>query len=151
MSDGSWEQVLADYKFAQTQNWGEDYVWMEKLVSQLITDRDLSTLYPITSHYVLSAFIGANFYEVYNKPSISIELSHEIRPHIKDKFRFKFSLNTGNKDDELFREYVESVYCSFEKSLEVFDEMFEKLKSATNTSLMVYQKTENEAETKELE
>lgn len=89
-------------------------------------------LYPITSHFCLSAFIGKESGEIYDKPSISINLTHENRPRAIDKYRFKFSLTTGNEDDELFREYVESVYCSFEKSLEVFDEMFEKLKAASN-------------------
>jgi len=139
MSDGNWKEVLEDYKYAQTQSWGEDYVWMEKLVSHLLANRDLTMLYPITSHFRLIAFTGKEFGEVYDKPSISINLTHENRPRTIDKYRFKFSLTTGNEDGELFREYVESVFCSFEKSLEVFDEMFEKLKAAQGT-LMIIQK-----------
>ncbi len=139
MSDGSWKEVLEDYKYAQTQSWGEDFVWMEKLVSHLFEDRDLSMLYPITSHFRLIVFIGTSFNEKYKKPKIRIELSHDFREHVKDKYRYKFSLITGIEDGELYREVVETVYCSFEKSLEVFDEMFEKLKAAQGT-LMVIQK-----------
>ena len=140
MSDGSWDAVLQDYKLAQEEGWREIYIWMEKLVLHLIENRDLSMLYPITSHNVLSAFIGKEFGEVYHKPTISIELTHEHRAHLEDKYRFKFSLNTGYEDGELCRGNKESIYCSFEKSLEVFDEIFEKLKSATTTSLTIYQK-----------
>ena len=132
MSDGSWKQVLEDYKYAQTQSWGEDYVWMEKLVSHLLENRDLSMLYPITSHFSrLIAFIGTTLNVKYKKPKVKIELNHNFREHFKDKYRYKFSLITRNEDGELFRENVESVFCSFEKSLEVFDEMFEKLKAVT--------------------
>ena len=130
MSDGSWQQVVEDYKLAQKETWGENFVWMEKLVLHLLEKRDLSILYPITSHYRLITFIGTNLSEKYGKPKISIELSQRLLDHSKDKFRYKFSLHTGHEDDELFREFVESVYCSFEKSLEVFDQMFEKLKAA---------------------
>lgn len=142
MSDGDWNKVLADYKFAQEEGWREIFIWMEKLVLHLLENRDLSMLYPITSHNILSAFIGKEFSEVYNKPSISIKLTHENRVHLKDKYRFKFSLNTNYEDDELYRENTESIYCSFEKSLEVYDELFEKLKAVTATSLTIYQKTD---------
>lgn len=131
MSDGSWTQVLEDYKFVQTQDWGADYIWMERLVSHLFEHRDLSMLYPITSHFQLSAFIGTKFEEMYEKLAISIVLTHEIRPHLKDTCRYKFTLTTGHKDGEIYRSFDESVYCSFEKSLEVFDEMFTKLEAAT--------------------
>lgn len=132
MSDGSWKQVLEDYKYAQTQSWGEDHVWMEKLVSHLLENRDLSLLYPITSHFQrLIVFIGTSFNEKYKKPKILIQLNHSFREHFKDKYRYKFSLISTVKAEELFRENVESVFCSFEKSLEVFDEMFEKLKAVT--------------------
>ncbi len=137
MSDGSWKAVLSDYKFAQEESWGEDYIWMEKLVSHLLTNRDLSMLYPITSHNRLSAFIGKSFGEVYEKPRISIELTHENRNHLKDKYRYKFSVTRFNEVGEFFREYVESVFCSFEKSLEVYDEMFEKLKAAQGTLMVI--------------
>jgi hypothetical protein len=132
MSDGSWKDVLSDYKYAQKESWGEDYIWMEKLVSHLLANRDLSMLYPITSHYRLITFIGESFDGIYTKPTMSIKLSHENREHLKDKFRFKFSFTTDNEDGDLFRVYVQSVYCSFEKSLEVFDEMFAKLKAVSN-------------------
>ena len=139
MSDGSWKQVVEDYKYAQGESWGEDYVWMERLVSHLLENRDLSKFYPVTSHYRLIMFIDDNLGGIYHKPQITIELSHEVRTHIKDKYRYKFSVTRFNEDGELFREYVESVYCSFEKSLEVFDEIFEKLKAAQGF-LMVIQK-----------
>jgi hypothetical protein len=93
MSDASWDEVVEDYKRVQTQEWAEDYVWMEKLISRLLENRDLSRLYPITSHYRLFAFIGTDFKEQYEKPTILIELSGEVREHIKDKFRYKFSLH----------------------------------------------------------
>ena len=131
MSDGSWDQVLEDYKYVQTQDWGVDYIWMEKLVSHLLENRDLSMLYPITSHYRLIAFIGTGFSESYHKPIIAIELSHELRPHIEDKYRYKFTLTTGHEDGDLYRSFDESIYYSFENSLVVFDEMFGKLKAVT--------------------
>lgn len=127
MSDGNWNEVVSDYKFAQNESWGKDFIWMEKLVLHLLSNRDLSKFYPITSHYVLSFSKGNSFDEIYDKSFISIELSHEIREHIKDKFRYKFSLTTGNEDGDIFRQYVESVFCSFERSLEVFDEFVNKL------------------------
>ncbi|HMS41549.1 MAG TPA: hypothetical protein PKE69_15055 [Pyrinomonadaceae bacterium] len=142
MSDGSWDKVLEDYKFAQEESWGEDLVWMEKLVLHLLENRDLSMLYPITSHYRLSAFIGKSFEEVYDKPSIRINLTYDNRELTKDKYRFEFSLTTGYKDGDLYRQNKESVFCSFENSLEVFDEIFEKLKAATTTSLTIYQRVD---------
>ena len=141
MSDGRWDKVLQDYKFAQEESWGKDLAWMEKLVLHLLENRDLSMLYPITSHYRLSAFIGKNFGEIYHKPFITINLTHEIRERIKDKYRFEFSLTTGYEDGDLYRQNIESVVCSFEKSLEVFDEIFEKLKAVT-TSLTINQKND---------
>lgn len=142
MSDGSWDQVLADYKYVQNESWGEDYVWMEKLVLHLLENRDLSMLYPITSHFRLSAFIGTKFEETYEKPWISIILTHENRPRLRDKSRYKFTLTTGYEDGDIYRSLDESIYCSFEKSLEVFDELFAKLKAATTTSLTIYHKTD---------
>lgn len=142
MSDGSWDEVLKDYRYAQNDGWREIYIWMEKLVLHLLENRDLSMLYPITSHNVLSAFIGKEFSEFYHKPTISIKLTHETRARLEDKYRFKFSLNTGFEDGEIFRGNEESIYCSFENSLEVFDELFRKLKGATTTNLTIYKKTD---------
>lgn len=131
MSDGSWKTVLKDYEYAQKEVWGKDLIWMEKLVSHLLSNRDLSMLYPITSHYRLIVFIGKKFGEKYDKPLMIIELTSKNQERLKDKFRYKFSVRIKREENELFREFIETVFCSFEKSLEVFDEMFEKLKAST--------------------
>jgi hypothetical protein len=70
-------------------------------------------------------------------------LSHKTREDNKDKFRYKFSLLTFYEDGELRRELVESVFSSIEKSLEVFDEIFAKLETATATSRTAHQKNDN--------
>lgn len=142
MSDGNWQQVVEDYKFAKTQNWGKDFLWMEKLVLYLLENRDLSMLYPITSHYRLITYIGDRFEGISFLPQISIELNDHIRYPRTPYTIYRFSLNTADYDN-FFKEYSESVYCSFEKSLGVFDEMFEKLKAATETIPTVSRKDEN--------
>ena len=132
MSDGDWNKVLTDYKRAQKESWGLDLIWMEKLVLHLLSNRDLSIYYPVTSHYVLGLFICKSLDEIYDRPSISIELSHENREKTKDKFRYKFSVRHSKKDGDIYRQYIESVFCSFEKALEVFDELVEKLINKDN-------------------
>jgi hypothetical protein len=131
---------LVDYQRVQNESRGTNYVWMEKLVSYLPGNRDLSMLYPITSHYRLIAFIGTKFEEMYERPALTIKLTHEIRPRLKDKCRYKFTLTTGYEGDGVYRSFDESIFCSFEKSLEVFDEIFAKLETATATSLMEHKK-----------
>jgi len=97
-------------------------------------------LYPVTSHYRLIMFIGEKFGEKYNKPLMKIQLISEDHVRLKDKFKYDFSTRIRREDNELFRESVETVFCSFEKSLDVFDEMFEKLKAATETNLAILNK-----------
>ena len=127
MSDGSWDDVLSEYKNEQSASGKEDLIWMEKLAVRLLDERDLSKLYPVTSHDRLIVFIGESFERVFNKPVLMIELSGENRENLKDRYRFKFSLTTGREDGDLFRESAEIVFCAFENSLAVFDEMFAKL------------------------
>ena len=131
MAAGNWNEILESYRFPQKEYWGKDFIWMEKLINQILANRDLSILYPVTSHHRLIMYIGKSFEGIDVRPQIKIELSYEAREELRDKFRFKLSLVTGREDEDVFKEYVESIYCSLEKSLEVFDELFDNLKAIT--------------------
>lgn len=132
MADGSWDKILAEYKNvrevdSKTMPFAKDFIWMEKLIPHLLKNRDLSRFYPVTSLHVLCLSIGNTWEESRGKPYISIKPNWTIIEKNRDKFRFEFSLTWHRGDGEICRQNVESIFCSFEKSLEVFDEMVEKL------------------------
>lgn len=134
MADGNWDKILAEYKiardhYAETMPLGKDFIWMEKLIPHLISNRDLLELYPVTSLHVLNLSICKSWEETLNKPYISIKLNWTIKEKFREKYRYEFSLTQHRKDGNICRQNVESIFCSFEKSLEVFDEMIEKLKT----------------------
>ena len=127
MSDGGWDDVLSELRQGGKDVCGAAGEWLEKFVVRLMSERDLTKLYPLVAHGRLIVFIGESFEVAYDKPVIEVELGREMPASLREQYRYKISFTTGRPDGEFFRETAESVYCSFEKSLEVFDEMFAKL------------------------
>lgn len=133
MPAGNWDEILSAYKsnrelLSKTTTWGKDLICMEKLFFHLLSNRDLSKFYPVTSHGSLLLSIGKTWEETLDKPFISIHMQlMNVKEEYRDKFRYEFSLSQDKKDNESWTRNVESVFCSFEKSLEVFDKMIEKL------------------------
>jgi hypothetical protein len=117
--------------------WGKDLIWLEKFIRHLISNRDLSGIYPISSHCQLIFVIANSLSDRRGKPIINIQITYDRFLYEKDKFRYEFKLIQRKKDEDIYRENVESVCCSFEKSLEVFDEMFEKLKVLTENNSQI--------------
>ena len=130
MATGNWNDILDEYKdlikhSAKHPLW-KRFIWMEKLIPHLLSNRDLSELYPVTSHNVLNLSFSKNYHY---KPHISINVNRSLRAELRHEYKYEVSLTHYREDGNIWRRNIESVFCSFEKSLEVFDELYEKLKA----------------------
>ncbi len=134
MADGNWEDILNTYKReydSEKSPWAKELIWMEKLIKHLLSNRDLSELYPITSHFNFLLKIGKSLKDCRGKNAvIKIRLNTDNTTN-EDEYRYEFQLIERFNETEIFRKKTETVLCSFEKSLDIFDEMYEKLKSVS--------------------
>lgn len=140
MADGNWDEILEGFKKLREsidKPYGKDLIYLEEFIRHLISNRDLSGIYPISSHLHLILVIAKNFSDKYGKPVINVRINSDRFLDEKDEFRYEFVLFQRKKDKDIYRENVESVFCSFEKSLEVFDELFEKLNRLTENNSQI--------------
>lgn len=119
----SWKEIIEFYKDGKTHKGLENLEAIEKLVCYLVNNRDLSSIYPFTSHEVLCLTKFKTYDEWYIKPIISIELNFGAN----DEYIYKFTLTEPLEDGKIIRYKAEIVHCSFENSLNIFDEFIEKL------------------------
>ncbi len=134
MADGNWDEILEGFKNLREsleKPYGKDLIWLENFIRHLILNRDLSEIYPISSHSKLILVIANSLSDRRGKPVIVIQINSNFFPDEIDKYRYEFQLIQKIKDKDIYRQNVESIFCSFEKTLEVFDELFEKLKGMT--------------------
>lgn len=136
MSQVYWNLILENYRIAYQTQGDEFHMSVGIVVALLMEERDLSMLNPINENDVLTMYIG-NFYDGDRTPTITLELKSEngkpsvFNNHIKFTFRDNF------KDGKVYRQIKETVFCSFSEALEVFDELFEKLKAATPSIISI--------------
>lgn len=128
MASGNWEDILELYRKNQFGNLKDNCFWMEKLITHLTDNRQLSDIYPLTSHLVLSLTICESYSEVRAKPHLQIKINSDSSEDTKDRYKYDFTIVNHKDDGEIYRISKDSIFCSFERSLEVFDEMIEKLK-----------------------
>jgi hypothetical protein len=126
MSVMSWQEVINFYDKTKWNDNGKELEWIQKFVEELVVSRDLDSVYPFTSHEVLCITKFKTYPEWFDKPLLTIEINWSA----VESFKYKFSL-IQREEGEVLREFVESVYCSFEKSLETFDEMVAKLEKVS--------------------
>ena len=113
-----WDEIISFYHDLES---GEDwyFVSMEALVKRIIENRDVSKIYPVTSHHILCLSKYKTYDEWIGKPSIS------IRPVSAENYRF--SLTEPLEDGEIYRERSESISCPMSYALKAYDELIEKL------------------------
>ncbi len=92
-----------------------------------IENRNLQNLHCFTSHETLCITKFKTYPEWFDKPLLSIDVNWSA----DEKYEYKFSLVKRQEQDNVMREFAESVFCSFDKSLENFDEMIEKLEKVS--------------------
>lgn len=119
----SWSYILKYYEdLAKDKEW-EEFAAMDKFVKNLTANRELNGLYAVTSHETLVINKSEDFEQWFNSPSIYVELNFGA----SEEYLYKFTFAEPLEHNEIIRTKEETVLCSFEKSLEVFDEMIEKL------------------------
>jgi hypothetical protein len=128
MASGNWKDILDFYQSNQSGNLQNICFWMERLIRHLLNNRQLTDVYPLTTHLVLSLTICENYSQVRGKPHLKIQLNSDVSENTKDKHRYDFTVIKFQDSGEIYRLNKDSVFCSFEKSLEVFDEMIAKLR-----------------------
>jgi hypothetical protein len=121
----SLEEILKFYE--DFEDYQDESEWMVKLVKHLVANRDLSSFYPFTSHETLCFSMFESHEDWFEKPIISIDINWEA----SEEYKYKISFERRKVEADLWRQFLESVYCPFEKCLEIFDEMAEKLKEAS--------------------
>jgi hypothetical protein len=123
----SWSHIVKYYEdLAQDEKWKE-FVEMEKLAKNLIANRNLNELHAHTTHMILGITKSEKYEHWINEPKLFIELNFGA----SDEYLYKFSFIEPVESNEIIRTREEVILCSFEKSLEVFDEMVEKLKAVS--------------------
>ena len=96
---------------------------LQNILSHLIEYRDLQNLNYFTSHETLCVTKFKKHPEWFDKPLVAIDINWGA----DEQYKYKFSLVKRQQQDDVMRESTESIFCSFDKSLAVFDEMIEKL------------------------
>ena len=120
----SWNYVCEYYEdLAKDDQW-KDFAAMEKFVKNLIANRSLSEIYAHTTHLTLVITTSEEYEKWIKEPNLFVELNFGA----SEEYLYKISLAETIEHSEIIRIREESVFCSFEKSLEVFDEMIKRLK-----------------------
>lgn len=130
MSETDWNEIIDFYgNFPHNENYKEykEIERMKKFVIHLIQNRDLQNLHCFTSHETLCVTKFKTHPEWFDKPLVTIDINWGA----SEQYKYKFSLVERQEKDNVIREFVESVLCSFGKSLEIFDEMIEKLEKVS--------------------
>ena len=123
MAEADWKEIIKFYEsFGNHETWKE-LEWMKKFVSHLIENRDLQNLNYFTSHETLCITKFKTYLEWRDKPLVAIDINWGADV----QYKYKFSLIDRKEQDNVLREFAESIFCSFDKSLTVFDEMSSKL------------------------
>ena len=124
----TWKFIAEYYeKLANEDEW-KDFAAMEKLVKTLIANRNLSGIFAHTSHMNLVITKSEEYEKWFEEPALFVELNFGA----SKEYLYKISFVEPIENNEIIRVKEEANFCSFEKSLEIFDEMCEKLESASN-------------------
>lgn len=125
MPNKEWKELIKFYEsFENLEDWKE-LVWMKKLTVHLIENRDLDDINYFTSHENLCVTMFETYSEWKDEPFVEININWGA----SEQYIYKFSLVSSQEQENIIRLFSESVLCSFDKSLEIFDEMIEKLKA----------------------
>lgn len=124
MAETDWKELIKFYESFEDRETWKELEWMTKFVLHLIENRNLQYVNYFTSHETLCVTIFKTYLERRDKPLVRIDLNWGA----DEQYKYKFSLVERKEQNNVMRESTESVFCSFDKSLEIFDEMIEKLK-----------------------
>jgi hypothetical protein len=113
-----WEEIISFYHNMES---GKDryLVSMEALVKQIIENRDVHNIYPVTSLLTLELSKYRTYHEAKDKPLVSIKPVSATH--------YCFSLIEPLEFGEIYRERAESISCLYAYALKAYDEMIEKL------------------------
>jgi hypothetical protein len=127
MANIDWKELIKFYEsFGDHKTWKE-LEWMKKFLLHLIESRNLQDLNYFTSHEILCVTIFKTYLEWRDKPFVTIDINWGA----DEQHKYKFNLVKRKEQNNMMRESTESVYCSFNKSLEIFDEIIGKLKEVS--------------------
>jgi len=119
VGDNSWDEIIAKYQYYKKQENWEFLADLELLVQHILQNRDVSAVHPFASHVTLCLTKYKTYDEWHDKPFISIDSTHTGK--------YKFTLTEPLEDGEVYRARSESIVCSFDKTLDIYDELIEKL------------------------
>ena len=109
-----WDDIISFYRELEAKEfWG--FGSMAALVTLIIENRDVSGIYPVTSHETLCLSKYETYDEWLRKPSVS------IRPASAENYWF--SLTEPLEGGGIYRERSESISCPLGYALEAYDEM----------------------------
>ena len=127
MDETDWKELIKFYESFEEQETWKELEWMRKFVLHLFESRNLQDLNYFTSHKTLCVTIFKTYLEWHDKPFVTIDINWGA----DEQYKYKFSLVKRKELSNVMRESTESVFCSFDNSLEIFDEMIEKLKEVS--------------------
>ena len=127
MDETDWKELIKFYESFEEQETWKELEWMRKFVLHLFESRNLQDLNYFTSHETLCVTIFKTYLEWHDKPFVTIDINWGA----DEQYKYKFSLVKRKELSNVMRESTESVFCSFDNSLEIFDEMIEKLKEVS--------------------
>lgn len=113
--------------YEDLENYESEFKWMVKFTKRLFANRDLSLMHFFTSHQILCFSMFETYVDWLEKPIVSVDLNWVSA----EKYKYKISFERRKVESDLLRQFIESVHCPFEKCLETFDEMVEKLKKTS--------------------
>jgi hypothetical protein len=127
MTEIDWKELIDFYdEFSSQENYKE-IEGMKKFVILLVKNRNLQNLHYFTSHETLCITKFKTHPDWFDKPLVTIDINWGA----DEQYKYKFSLVKRQEEDNVLREFAESEFCSFDKSLKVFDEMIEKLEKVS--------------------
>ncbi len=114
MANTDWKELIKFYESFENHETWKELEWMKKFVSHLIENRNLQNLHYFTSHETLCLTIFKTYLEWSVKPFVTVSINWGAN----EQYKYKFSLIKRNEQNNVMREATESVFCSFDKSLE---------------------------------
>ncbi len=127
MAETDWKELIKFYQSFEDRETWKEIEWMKKFVLHLIKSRNLQDVNYFTSHETLCVTIFRTYLEQRDKPFVTIDINWGADL----QYIYKFSLVKRKQLNDVMRESTESVFCSFDRSLEIFDEMIKTLKEVS--------------------
>ena len=115
----TWAELIPFYRELETDEYWQGLCSMEKLVTLILENRDVTNIHPSTSLHVLCLSRREGYDEWRGRPVLYIEPSSPMY--------YQFRLSVTLEVEPVLREKSESATCPPEFALEIFDEMVAKM------------------------